>query len=127
MLFHCLGHNRLQWHDGMVEDSGLPTSGGTACRLLPAEIIKDHAALTYQLKPRDLEEAAQQACSLKASEIHTVFPDVRLSDPICVILLHTPFLCMAKCISHCHISLCTACVTAMPADVPNAGLVNALW
>ena len=41
-----------------------------------AEIIADHAALTYQMKPRDLEEAAEKACKLKASEINTIFPDV---------------------------------------------------
>lgn len=53
--------------------------GDAACPVMLAEIIKDHAALTYQLKPKDLEEAAEQACSLKASEIHTVFPDVSLA------------------------------------------------
>ena len=41
-----------------------------------AEIIKDHKALTYTLKPKDLEEAAEMACKLKASDINTVFPDV---------------------------------------------------
>ena len=41
-----------------------------------AEIIKDHNALTYTLKPRDLEEAADMACKLKVSDMNTVFPDV---------------------------------------------------
>ena len=41
-----------------------------------AEIIKDHNALTYTLKPRDLEEAADMACKLKVSDMNAVFPDV---------------------------------------------------
>lgn len=41
-----------------------------------AEIIKDHNALTYTLKPRDLEEAADMACQLKIADMNTVFPDV---------------------------------------------------
>lgn len=41
-----------------------------------AEIIKDHNALTYTLKPRDLQEAADMACKLKVSDMNTVFPDV---------------------------------------------------
>jgi hypothetical protein len=45
---------------------------GVAC----AEIIKDHKALTYSLKPKDLEDAAENACKLKTSEINTIFPDV---------------------------------------------------
>ena len=45
---------------------------GVAC----AEIIKDHKALTYSLKPKDLEDAAEGACKLKTSEINTIFPDV---------------------------------------------------
>ena len=47
---------------------------GIAC----AEIIKDHKALTYSLKPKDLEDAAENACKLKTSEINTIFPDVGL-------------------------------------------------
>jgi len=47
---------------------------GVAC----AEIIKDHKALTYSLKPKDLEDAAENACKLKTSEINTIFPDVGL-------------------------------------------------
>jgi len=47
---------------------------GVAC----AEIIKDHKALTYSLKPKDLEDAAENACKLKTSEINTIFPDVSL-------------------------------------------------
>lgn len=44
-----------------------------------AEIIKDHNALTYTLKPRDLEEAADVACKLKVSDMNTVFPDVSIN------------------------------------------------
>lgn len=44
--------------------------------VIAAEIIKDHKALTYTLKPKDLEEAAENACKLKASDINTIFPDV---------------------------------------------------
>lgn len=48
----------------------------TDCHEWGAEIIKDHNALTYTLKPKDLEEAAEMACKLKASDMNTVFPDV---------------------------------------------------
>ena len=47
-----------------------------------AEIIKDHAALTYTLKPKDLEEDAEMACSLKVSDVNTVFPDVSTSQSL---------------------------------------------
>lgn len=48
-----------------------------------AEIIKDHNALTYTLKPRDLEEAADMACQLKISDMNTVFPDVSGNSFLC--------------------------------------------
>lgn len=52
-----------------------------------AEIIKEHTALTYSLKPKDLEEAAEKACKLKATEINTIFPDVSLSAVQCLHLM----------------------------------------
>lgn len=61
-------------------------------RAVEAEIIKDHKALTYTLKPRDLEEAAENACKLKASEINTIFPDVDEKQ--------APFMCLD--LSFCH-------------------------
>lgn len=52
-----------------------------------AEIIKDHTALTYTLKPRDLQEAAEMACKLKVSDMNTVFPDVSQSPCNLLLLL----------------------------------------
>ena len=53
------------------------------CLCADAEIIKDHNALTYTLKPEDLQEAAESACKLRASDINTIFPDV---SPVSVTL-----------------------------------------
>ncbi|KAL3145004.1 hypothetical protein ABBQ32_003506 [Trebouxia sp. C0010 RCD-2024] len=61
-------------------------------RAVEAEIIKDHNALTYTLKPKDLEEAADMACQLKASDMSTVFPDVDKKQ--------APFMCLD--LSFCH-------------------------
>lgn len=54
-----------------------------------AEIIEDHNALTYTLKPRDLEEAADMACQLKIADMNTVFPDVSGSS-----FLLLPYMCI---------------------------------
>lgn len=74
---------------------------GIAC----AEIIKDHKALTYSLKPKDLEDAAENACKLKTTEIHTIFPDVGLSlaSSVC-------FVCKQKSCVACAI-ICMSCTS----------------
>lgn len=61
-------------------------------RAVEAEIIKDHNALTYTLKPEDLQEAAESACKLRASDINTIFPDVDEKQ--------APFMCLD--LSFCH-------------------------
>lgn len=61
-------------------------------RAVEAEIIKDHKALTYSLKPKDLEDAAESACKLQTSEITTIFPDVDDKQ--------APFMCLD--LSFCH-------------------------
>lgn len=73
---------------------------GVAC----AEIIKDHKALTYSLKPKDLEEAAENACKLKTSEINTIFPDVSLPSS-CSIYFSCFVWKQRRCVA------CIACLT----------------
>ena len=82
---------------------------GVAC----AEIIKDHKALTYSLKPKDLEDAAENACKLKTSEINTIFPDVGL-----------PFAC-SVCIV-CKQRSCDTCVACAIICMSCTSLIVAL-
>ena len=78
-----------------------------------AEIIKDHKALTYTLRPEDLHEAAETACRLKVSEINTIFPDVSLR---CWLLLgnQNRHLDLGPCEMHCLCMWLLACVGVLP-------------
>ena len=78
-----------------------------------AEIIKDHKALTYSLKPKDLEDAAENACKLKTSEINTIFPDVSLSlaSSVCFVSKHRSSKSCVACAIFCM--SCTSLTVAL--------------
>lgn len=101
-----------------LKSASLECARAQAICCVGAEIIADHAALTYQMKPRDLEEAAEKACKLKASEINTIFPDVSahcqpaltcVQSELTAAEAGSSHSCIASCMRKCMICV-TCCI-----------------